>query len=465
MTESARYCSIWTWRFSASAEKYPITNPSFNSPASITIYCAAGRTFESHTGLLKMKLFRKVLFWCHLTVGVTAGLIILILSVTGVLLTYEKQITNWADTRNYRVEPPSPGAPRLSVETLLARVGEAQPGASITTIAMRSGASEPAAITLAPPAGAGPGVSRTVFINPYTGVALGEGAKSVRDFFHVVTDWHRWLGAHGASRNTARAITGACNLGFLFIVASGIYLWWPRKRNWAQFKNILWFKRGLPGKARDFNWHNVIGFWSFTPLFIVVLSAVVISYQWAGNLVYRVVGENPPARAAQKGNHPETPGRSAAERNTPTRRRPWITSTDCGLARLNRSPVGGASVCGCLIRPDAPLTFTIDQGNGGQPQKRSQLTLDRKTGEVVRWEPFSSYTTGRKLRSFLRFAHTGEVAGLAGQTIAGLASLGGVFLVWTGISLALRRISAWLGKRAGAPVQYPDPITEIATGD
>ena len=54
--------------------------------------------------------------------------------------------------------------------------------------------------------------------------------------------------------------------------------------------------------------------------------------------------------------------------------------------------------------PDAPLAFTIDQGDGGQPQKRAQLTLDQKTGEVVRWEPFSSYTTGRKLRSFLRFA-------------------------------------------------------------
>lgn len=109
--------------------------------------------------------------------------------------------------------------------------------------------------------------------------------------------------------------------------------------------------------------------------------------------------------------------------------------------------------------------FTIDQGNGGQPQKRSQLTLDRKTGEVVRWEPFSSYTTGRKLRSFLRFAHTGEVAGLAGQTIAGLASLGGAFLVWTGISLALRRFRAWLGRRGGAPFQSPDSITEIAMGD
>jgi uncharacterized iron-regulated membrane protein len=330
---------------------------------------------------------------------------------------------------------------------------------------MRSGLTEPVAIGLAGNPGAGPGGGRTVFINPFTGAVMGEGSKKVRDFFHVVTDWHRWLGAHGASRNTARAITGACNLGFLFIVASGIYLWWPRKRNWPQFKNILWFKRGLPGKSRDFNWHNVIGFWSFAPLFIVVLSAVVISYQWVGNLVYRVVGENPPARAPQPGQPAGNAGqqRGAAERReTP----PPVDNLDALWARAAQQVSDWRSVSLRMpTSPEAPLTFTIDQGDGGQPHKRAQLTLDRKTGEVVRWEPFSQLTTGRKLRSFLRFAHTGEVAGIAGQTIAGLASLGGVFLVWTGISLALRRLRAWLGRRAGAPVQAPDPLADAATGD
>ena len=35
------------------------------------------------------------------------------------------------------------------------------------------------------------------------------------------------------------------------------------------------------------------------------------------------------------------------------------------------------------------------------------------------WEPFDRLSAGRRLRSILRFAHTGEVLGLAGQTIAG----------------------------------------------
>ena len=111
--------------------------------------------------------------------------------------------------------------------------------------------------------------------------------------------------------------------------------------------------------------------------------------------------------------------------------------------------------------PDAPVVFAIDRGNGGQPQLRSQLTLDRKTGEVVRWEPYSNNTLGRRLRTWMRFAHTGEVYGLAGQTVAGLVSLGGAFLVYTGLSLALRRLWAWTGRRIrvedGATANVPSP--------
>ncbi|MEQ1760854.1 MAG: PepSY-associated TM helix domain-containing protein, partial [Vicinamibacterales bacterium] len=97
-----------------------------------------------------------------------------------------------------------------------------------------------------------------------------------------------------------------------------------------------------------------------------------------------------------------------------------------------------------------PLAFTIDTGTGGQPQRRGTLTVNRASGDVVRWEPFDSQSTGRRLRMFLRFAHTGEYFGVIGQTIAGLASAGGVILVWTGIALALRRFSAWRARRRDA---------------
>ena len=378
-----------------------------------------------------MKLLRKIIFWTHLLCGVIGGVIILTMSVTGVLLMYEKQMIAWADTRNYHIAPPA-GAARLPLETLLTKARESQAGAPISVTA-RAGNDAPVAM--------GFNGGRTVYFNPYTGEALGGGAQGVRNFFHVVTDWHRLLGREGAGRATGRAITGACNLAFLFLVISGLYLWFPRNWSWPQFKNVLWFRRGLPGKARDFNWHNVIGFWSCVPLFLIVLSGAVISYPWAGNLVYRVVGETPPAPPARPASPP--PAANAE---------PSFDNLNQAWTRAEQFSSGWQSLSLRLpAAADAPLAFTIDHGMGGEPHKRATLTIDRKSGEVVKWEGFSSFTAGRRLRSILRFTHTGEVLGFTGQTIAGIVSFGGAVLVWTGLALAWRRLRAWRVRRANVP--------------
>jgi uncharacterized iron-regulated membrane protein len=394
--------------------------------------------------------FRKIIFWCHLPVGVMAGVVILIMCVTGVLLSYEKQITSWADTRGYRSSPPAAGAQHLPIETLITKARETR-GATPTAITLKSDPSAPAEIAF--------GRETTLFANPYTGAILGEGSQRTRAFFRNVTDWHRWLGAKGDNRNVARAITGACNLGFLFLVMSGFFLWWPRNWNLKSIRNVTWFRRGLQAKARDFNWHNVIGFWSAVPLFIVVLSAVVISYTWAGNLVYRVVGETPPA---PRPNQPATPPRDNAAQTT-------FEDLNSAWARAEQQVSDWQSISLQLpAATAAQLTFNIDRGNGGQPQKRAQLVLDRATGEVARWEPFSSNTRGRQLRSILRFAHTGEVAGIVGQTIAGLVSTGGAVLVITGLALAIRRFLAWVARRSRSSrpgmIHVSEPIPD-SVGD
>jgi uncharacterized iron-regulated membrane protein len=381
---------------------------------------------------------RKVIFWCHLAAGVSAGVIILIMSVTGVLLAYERQLTRWADMRDYKVAPPATpasSATRLPLEALVARAREGQ-AAAPASVTLYNDANAPAVVAFAG--------GRNLYVDPYTGEPFGEGAPRVRAFFRTVTDWHRWLGAGTERRAAGRALTGAANLVFLFIVASGFYLWWPRKWTRAQFRNVAWFRRGLSGKARDFNWHNTVGIWMLVPLFVVVLSAVVISYTWASNLVYRVAGEAPPAQP-QRGASGGAPGNAGQAQ-------PGAAASLEGIdrlwARAEQQVEGWRSISMRVPdAPNAPVVFSIDRGDGGQPQKRAQLTLNRATGEVVRWEPYSSYTTGRRLRSWLRFAHTGEVYGVAGQTVAALASAAGALLVYTGLALAWRRLRAWRQRR------------------
>jgi uncharacterized iron-regulated membrane protein len=103
------------------------------------------------------------------------------------------------------------------------------------------------------------------------------------------------------------------------------------------------------------------------------------------------------------------------------------------VAKAEAQFPGWRSVSFRLPQPDRTLLLTVDRGNGGQPGKRTQVLLDRSTGDVLSQEAATP-------RMWNRFIHTGEAAGLAGQIVAAIASLGGALLVWTGLSLALRRL-------------------------
>jgi uncharacterized iron-regulated membrane protein len=326
----------------------------------------------------------------------------------------------------------------------LLRAVKTATSATPTSVTVRSPSDAPVEVLL--------GGNRRVFVNAYTGAILGEGSARMRGFFRVVTAWHRTIGATGEHRARGKAITGAANLGFLFIVVSGFYLWWPR--NWTRraFASVTTFRGGLSGKARDFNWHNVIGLWSVVPLVLIVASGVVISYGWAGRLVYRAMGEEPPAPATNSA----APAGARAPATEPTIA---LDGLDALLAQASLKMPGWRAITFQLPRESAKtVVFSLDRGTGGQPQERAQLTLTRSSGEESKWEPFSAQSAGRRARSFLRFAHTGEYYGLTGQTIAGLVSLASLVLVWTGLALALRRLAAWRARRARARIEDTPPV-------
>jgi uncharacterized iron-regulated membrane protein len=171
-------------------------------------------------------MVRSTIFWIHLVCGVVTGLVVLMMSVTGVILTYERQILAWADRAGYSA--PAPGAQRLTLEELVEADKLRRPEFTPTTITLRNEAD--AQVVL------GAGRSGSVLVDPYSGELREPGAQGLREFFSAVTGWHRWLNATGESRATARAITGASNLAFLFLVLSGIYVWLPRMWRWAAFE-------------------------------------------------------------------------------------------------------------------------------------------------------------------------------------------------------------------------------------
>jgi uncharacterized iron-regulated membrane protein len=364
----------------------------------------------------------------HLTAGLTAGTIVFTMSVTGVLLAFERQIIAFAE-RNLRVA--AAGEP-LPLSRLISAAGDSA-GAPAASVLVRSDKRAPVTV--------GFGREGNLFVNPYSGAILGRGATGVRKFFSGVEDFHRWLALKGVARDRAKAVTGAANLLFFFLVLSGLYLWIPRTL--AGIRQVAWFRGGLRGRARDFNWHNTLGVWAFLPLAIIVFSGIVISYPWATRLVYRAFGNEPPAPA------PERPRENAA----PKKERVDLTALD----RI----FSAASTEASRVAPDwQTLSFrlplpargktnvTVDRGNGARPDKRSTLVLDATTGALLEHETYEAQVAGRKARSWLRWLHTGEAGGIAGQLIAMLATSAAVALAWTGVSLALRRFAAWTSRKS-----------------
>jgi uncharacterized iron-regulated membrane protein len=364
-----------------------------------------------------MALLRKILFWLHLTAGCIAGAVILIMSVTGVVLAYEKQIIAWFD-RGFRVAPPAE-AKRMPVEALLARMREATPPFVPTSLTFRSDPALPVSATDG---------KKTFLFNPYTGERLGEPHQGVRTFMRTMIEWHRYLGRSGDQRPMGKAITGACNLAFVFLIVSGFYLWLPRTWSATAFKAVTRFGRGLSGRARDWNWHNVIGFWCAVPLFVIAFTGMFFNYKWANNALYAITRSEPPSIKPPAPKPATAPGAPSAKSLDDVFTRAEQEAWDWRTLTMRL----GSSVA-------APVSFNVERGTIGQPHKKLTFTIDR-TGEVTSRETYESYNLGRRVRLWIRWLHTGEAGGLVGQAIALVASAGAVVLVWTGIALAVRRL-------------------------
>ena len=148
----------------------------------------------------------------------------------------------------------------------------------------------------------------------------------------MMTDWHRWLGTEGESRDVGRAITGACNTAFVVMVITGFYLWWPRRWTRQALKAVMVPNLTLRGKPRDWNWHNTAGFWSASVLLCITLTGLVMSYQWANDLLYTLTGNVPPPRppGSSEGRpaavrQPPATGRSETGRQSPLREAPGVS--------------------------------------------------------------------------------------------------------------------------------------------
>lgn len=365
-----------------------------------------------------MKLFRKILFWSHLGAGVLAGLAILMLAFTGVLLTYERQMI--AASEASLVEASE--LPRLTADQLAEIAIEIGGESANVRIPKSDGA--PIKVLVR---------RDQTLIHPQSGEVLLVGKTETAKTFELITLVHRWFALEGASQSAGKAITNVANLLFIFLAVSGIYLWLTPIFRWAVLKTKLRLNLKPPtGKARDYNWHHVFSFWMYIPILVMSVTAVVISYPWANALVFAAFGEEPQSLRA-----PQAPVAGIVAAEIPD-----------GAATLEKRFDAAENVVSswktitfsASTNLAEPTKFDIDFGNGAQPHLRRQVIVSRSGAVTEELNTFSQRSPGTQARLVIRFLHTGEVLGLVGQTLAGLGSIATLFLVWSGLALSYRRL-------------------------
>jgi uncharacterized iron-regulated membrane protein len=283
------------------------------------------------------------------------------------------------------------------------------------------------------------GRGKTVYVDPYSGAVLGLSSTRAHEFFFAVERLHRALGAPLGSKSAGHWLAAISNLLFGLLIFLGVVLWIPHQWSGKAVRASVAFRRGLRGRAREWNWHNVLGIWCALPLLVIVLTGIVMSFDWANALLFRWTGSTPPAF-----------GREVGERRwhrleSGTGHEPNYDHLFTVAKTLNAH---WRTITINIVRDaNAPVSAVIDTGTGGQPQKRTQFWLNRDTGAVVKTSTFAEGSLGQRLRAFVRFGHTGEYAGWFGQAIAAIASLGACVLVYTGLSLAIRRWAAKLKRK------------------
>ena len=403
---------------------------------------------------------RKIFFWLHLAAGLVAGLVIAVMCFTGAVLAFETEIVAWAERDVRRVEPPAAAAPRLPLDDLIARARDAADSEGrVTGVTVSADPRDAVSVNLGRDAG-------VYYVNPYTGGVRSASAARTHDFMQLMEEWHRFLSLSGDRRPLGKAVTGACNLAFLFLALSGLYLWWPRAWTARWVRPALWFN-GSRGKARDWNWHNVIGFWSLPVLIVLTASGAVIGYRWAGDLVYRLAGETPPAAgqspapAAYVIERPEGAAKltyADALARLQTAFPAWTTLTlreglpqrrGAPMVPVSAGPAQPAPATPAAPRPRGPQPYSATLRETGRwyPAASTQVVLHPFTGEFLQREGYANQTAGRQARLWLRYLHTGQALGWLGQLTAALACAGGLVLTYTGFALSWRRFFALKSKK------------------
>lgn len=344
-------------------------------------------------------MLKKTLFQLHWFFGITAGLVLALMGITGAAVSFQDEMLRALNPSVLHVEKREAG---VLPPAELVRKLEATEGKTVSMLWVESESGNAGRVSFTPPPGERRGQMR--YFDPYTGDYMGDAVG--QDVFGFILQLHRFL----AMGDTGRQITGACTLILLFFCLSGLYLRWPRQvTNWRAWLTVDWRKKG-----RSFNWdlHSVFGTWCLLLYLLAALTGLYWSYDWYNQGLNKLLSDAPHNERMRK--HGPPPEGPAPVANYAAIWSSIYANAGPGLSAYNiRMPaVAGQPAIVYYLLKSSPHDRALNQ-----------INLDPATGEVTSHAQYASKTLKSQWLTSIYALHTGSYFGLVGRIIMTVSAL------------------------------------------
>lgn len=363
-------------------------------------------------------MHKTIWFKIHMILGLTAGFVLLVVGVTGAILSFEKEITKFINKDSYEVFVAN--EVKLSTKELLEKLQEKLPEAKINSLSFSSDVNSSVIINVA---GKGEGKEakrgKSYYINPYTAEILPE--IKGKAFFSLILDLHRRL----MLGEVGKQVVAISTISLIILSLSGLYIYWGRVRR-AFFRSLT-FSFKHHGRAFLSTMHSSIGMWVLPFYLLASLTGLYWSYDWYNATLYKIAGVEKPQR-----NMPLQMQKGSTEPNFDDYQKAVelfnvLIQKEYSDANI-RFPQKGSV-----------YSFSYLDVDSAHYRARNTLELDINSNQIIKHERYEDKPLNQKLMSSILPLHTGEYFGIIGQIGMFLASFFMLLFTVTGVMLYFNR--------------------------
>ncbi|HKO76354.1 MAG TPA: PepSY-associated TM helix domain-containing protein [Flavobacterium sp.] len=351
---------------------------------------------------MKNNSFKKLIGQLHLWLGLSSGIIVFIIAITGCLYAFQEEIQNITEEYRFVEKQNKPYLPPSQLEQIARKI---LPGKALHAVKYNGAEKSAEAIFFHYE----PTYYHIVYLNPYSGKVM-ETANMEEGFFRFILDGHFYL---WLPPEIGQPVVASFTLVFLTLLLSGLYLWYPRNKNATKQRFRFKWKESTKWKRKNYDLHNVTGFYILLIALIFTITGLVWGFQWFAYSYYKVSG-------GEKSLIYEDP---ISKKNSLATEKPldkiWaLMKKEYPTAKSIEvhPPENDSTSIAANANPEEGTFWKTDY------RYFDQYTLEEKeVGHI--FGKYGNANTADKLMRMNYDLHTGAVFGLAGKIFAFLISL------------------------------------------